>query len=71
MTDDPPSERPRVRRVAGARRAVLPAVEGTDVSPQSAVPTRADEDTEIAWGDRPATTGNEEQLRRDVPPHWG
>jgi high-mobility group nucleosome-binding domain-containing protein 2 len=57
------------------RRAQLPAVPGTDPTPQavgrrsSTAPVRATEDTDQAWGDRQGE-GNDEQLKRDVPPHW-
>ena len=64
------SQKP-VRR--GPRRAQLPAVPGTDPTPQ-AVPQRADapmragEDTDRAWGD--TSDSNDDRLKRDVPPHW-
>ncbi|WP_159084861.1 hypothetical protein [Planctomonas deserti] len=50
---------------------------GSDPTPQrevpGAAPVRASEDTDQAWGDRPASGSgeNDERLRRDVPPHWG
>jgi hypothetical protein len=64
------SQKP-VRR--GARRAQLPAVPGTDPTPQAVpeqadAPTRAGEDTDRAWGDSSDT--NDDRLKRDVPPHW-
>lgn len=58
------------------RRAQLPAVPGTDPTPQALprrgstdAPVLAAEDTDRAWGDKPGDS-NDEQLRRDVPPHW-
>jgi hypothetical protein len=64
------SQKP-VRR--GARRAQLPAVPGTDPTPQTApkqsdAPVRAGEDTDRAWGD--ASDSNDDRLKSDVPPHW-
>ncbi|HEY2557034.1 MAG TPA: hypothetical protein VGI08_08000 [Diaminobutyricibacter sp.] len=64
------SQKP-VRR--GSRRAQLPAVPGTDPTPQAVpegadVPVRAGEDTDRAWGD--SSDANDERLKRDVPPHW-
>lgn len=80
MTERPESEQsgttPRKR---GPRRARTEPVPGSDPTPQrevpGAAPVRASEDTDQAWGDRPASGGgsgeNDERLRRDVPPHWG
>ncbi|WP_223691315.1 hypothetical protein [Leifsonia poae] len=57
------------------RRAQLPAVPGSDPTPQARpagradAPTRAAEDTDAAWGDRPGDS-NDDRLRQDVPPHW-
>lgn len=50
---------PRRRR----RRAVRPGVE------EQATDVRAWEDDDRAWGD--TTTGDDDRLRREVPPHWG
>lgn len=60
-----------VRR--GARRAQLPAVPGSDPTPQAVTkhtdaPARAGEDTDRAWGD--SSDDNDDRLKRDVPPHW-
>ncbi len=57
----------------GSRRAQLPAVPGTDESPQAVArqadaPVRAGEDTDRAWGD--SSDSNDDRLKRDVPPHW-
>ncbi len=54
------SQKP-VRR--GSRRAQLPAVPGTDPTPQAVpegedVPVRAGEDTDRAWGDSSTPTMN-------------
>jgi len=55
---------------------VLAAVPGTDAAPQASAsrrvdpPVRAGEDTDQGWGETPSG-GNDERLRRDVPPHWG
>jgi len=54
------------------RRVQRPAAPGTDPAPQTGLrdaPERAAEDTDRSWNDR-ATDTNDEQLRRDVPPHW-
>jgi hypothetical protein len=61
---DPSKRRPRrVRR---------PGAPGADPTPQSAPrdgkPVRAAGDEDAAWGDR--ADSNDEQLRRDVPPHY-
>lgn len=60
-----------VRRTS--RRAQLPAVPGTDPTPQAVpkqtdAPVRAGEDTPQAWGDR--SDSNDDRLKLDVPPHW-
>ncbi|MET1051418.1 MAG: hypothetical protein ABWX65_02150 [Mycetocola sp.] len=72
-----PSHRPAVsgetsvRRVHGSRRAVLPGAPGADPTPQESIePVRAAEDTDAPWGARDRDS-NDDQLKRDVPPHWG
>ena len=62
------TERPARRH----RRVQRPAAPGTDPAPQTGLPDapqRAAEDTDRSWNDR-GTDSNDEQLRRDVPPHW-
>ncbi|MFD3447056.1 hypothetical protein ACFDTO_20865 [Microbacteriaceae bacterium 4G12] len=83
MSDRPESEQSGADRSAaapkkrGPRRARTQPVAGSDPTPQrevpGAAPVRASEDTDQAWGDRPASGSgeNDERLRRDVPPHWG
>lgn len=63
--DDDAPARQHVVRVRGARRAQLTPAPDTDPAPESAVETT----------DAPATKAgasgpNDEQLRRDVPPHY-
>ena len=61
------SGRQRIERVPGARRARLTPAPGTSSEP---VATDEDEKTDAAPA-APGTAGpNDEQLRRDVPPHW-
>lgn len=60
-----------VRRIRGSRRAVRPGVPGADPTPQVVTePVKATEDTDATWGSR-GTDSNDDQLKRDVPPHWG
>ncbi len=60
-----------VRRIRGSRRVVRPGAPGTDPTPQEAEgPVKATEDTDATWGSR-APDSNDDQLRQDVPPHWG
>lgn len=62
---------PAVRRIRGSRRAVRPGAQGADPTPQERVePVKATEDTDATWGSR-GSHSNDDQLRRDVPPHWG
>ncbi|BDI23679.1 hypothetical protein [Herbiconiux sp. L3-i23] len=52
-----------------SRRVRTEPVPGSDPTPQ--LPKRVEraaEDDEKTWGDR--DSGNDEQLRRDVPPHY-
>lgn len=61
------------RRERAHRRVKRPGAVGADPAPLSErpgdePPVRAAEDTDAAWGDRPR--GNDERLKRDVPPHW-
>ncbi|WP_431277810.1 hypothetical protein [Leifsonia poae] len=58
------------RPVRKHRRVHVPAVPGTDPTPQvQDAPARATEDTDRAWGAR-ATDTNDDRLKQDVPPHW-
>ncbi len=59
-TDEPAAPRQRIVRVRGARRAQLTPVPGTIAEP---LPT--DEGSDAA-----PSGPNDEQLRRDVPPHY-
>lgn len=71
MHDD---QEPRIVRPRGSRRAIRPGAPGTDPAPQlPADPVKAAEDTDAAWGGaaKPAGGGgNDEELQRNVPPHW-
>jgi len=63
------SDRQRIERVAGSRRAKLTPAPGT-----TAEPIPADETTDAAPAAADAASGeagpNDERLRRDVPPHY-
>lgn len=60
---DGPSERQRIVRVTGSRRARLTPAPGTDPSPEvPPKPARPEP--------RGAKGANDEQLLRDVPPHY-
>jgi hypothetical protein len=60
-----PTDRQRVVRVPGARRAQLTPVPGTDTEPETA----ETEETPVAEASG-ASGPNDERLRRDVPPHY-
>jgi hypothetical protein len=58
------SDRQRIEKVPGARRAKLTPAPGTSEEPTEA-------DAEAAASDTPTADGpNDERMRRDVPPHW-
>lgn len=63
------SDRQRVERIQGARRAKLTPAPGT-----TAEPIPGDETTDAAPAAADAASGssgpNDERLRRDVPPHY-
>ncbi|MCK6067628.1 MULTISPECIES: hypothetical protein [Microbacterium] len=64
------TDRQRIVRVPGARRAQLTPAPGT-----SAEPTPSDESPEEEAASSAASAGdtpgpNDERLRRDVPPHY-
>ncbi|CAI9387014.1 hypothetical protein [Microbacterium sp. T2.11-28] len=59
------SERQRIVRVAGSRRAQLTPAPGTDAAPELPV---VDETAPAA--DTASSGPNDERLRRDVPPHY-
>ncbi|MFC4223005.1 hypothetical protein [Lysinibacter cavernae] len=59
--------RPRTRV---SRRVTRPAPEGVDPTPQNADEiVKAAEDQEQAWGE--GAVGNDADLKRNKPPHWG
>jgi hypothetical protein len=58
------SDRQRIERVAGARRAKLTPAPGT-----SAEPTESDAEAAASDGAK-ATGPNDERLKQDVPPHY-
>jgi len=63
------SDRQRIERVKGSRRAKLTPAPGT-----TAEPTPADETGDAATDQAAASTSpsgpNDERMRRDVPPHY-
>ncbi|MBD3942523.1 hypothetical protein IF188_12520 [Microbacterium sp. NEAU-LLC] len=63
------SDRQRIERVKGSRRAKLTPAPGT-----TAEPTPADEEVDAAAAAGAASTDssgpNDERMRRDVPPHY-
>ena len=60
----PDSDRQRVVRVAGSRRARLTPVAGTDTSPD--VVTHEPPSKDAITGDGP----NDDRMLREVPPHY-
>jgi len=58
------SDRQRIEKVPGARRAKLTPAPGTDEEPTEADAEAAASDTVTADGP------NDERLRQDVPPHY-
>jgi len=67
------TERQRVEKVTGARRARLTAAPGTTPEPVPAdidTDAPADESGAGSRGSRRRTGPNDEQLRRDKPPHY-
>jgi hypothetical protein len=60
-----PSDRQRVERVPGARRARLTPAPGTDLVPE------APEDDDAPAAQATGASGpNDERMRLDVPPHY-
>lgn len=59
------SDRQRIVRVPGSRRAQLTPAPGTDAAPELPV---VDETAPAA--DAASSGPNDERLRRDVPPHY-
>ena len=74
MTAIPPADDagvPAVRRIRGSRRVVREGASGADPTPQErAGAVKATEDTDATWSAR-VPDSTDDQLRRDVPPHWG
>lgn len=68
MTDEPdtPEPRQRVVRVSGSRRARLTPVPGSDPEPESGP---AEVSPPPTWP-KGARGPNDDQLMRDVPPHY-
>ena len=61
------SDRQRVQRVPGSRRAKLTPAPGTTAEPAPA-DENPEETPDAASGSE--TGPNDERMRRDVPPHW-
>ncbi|KAA9144966.1 hypothetical protein [Microbacterium lushaniae] len=61
------TDRQRIERVPGARRAKLTPAPGTTAEPAPADESREDDPAASAT-DAPGP--NDERLRRDVPPHY-
>jgi len=59
------SDRQRIVRVPGSRRAQLTPVPGTDAEPELADIDESEPSAEAA-----ASGPNDERMRRDVPPHY-
>lgn len=59
------SDRQRIVRVPGSRRAQLTPVPGTDAAPEAPI---VDDDAPVA--DSTSAGPNDDRLRRDVPPHY-
>ena len=59
-------QRQRIVRVPGSRRAKLTPAPGTTSEPVG----ETDEETDAAASIAPSSGPNDEQLRRDVPPHY-
>ncbi|MDJ1113161.1 hypothetical protein [Microbacterium dauci] len=59
------TDRQRIERVPGSRRARLTAVPGTDATPD--VQTT---DAPAPAGETGASGPNDERMRNDVPPHY-
>ncbi|MGO1538105.1 MAG: hypothetical protein ACTHZ9_04575 [Leucobacter sp.] len=62
------------RPVRKSRRASRPAAANVDPRPaEQPLKERAADDRPEVWGDKPQSQAggeNDEQLRRDRPPHW-
>ncbi|QIG40081.1 hypothetical protein G5T42_11800 [Microbacterium sp. 4R-513] len=61
------SDRQRIDRVPGSRRAKLTPAPGTAGEP---VEPDASEDAGDEASVRPGQGPNDERMKRDVPPHW-
>lgn len=65
------TDRQRVERVPGARRARLTPAPGTDVTPEVPADDGAPAvETTGAPGSREKPGPNDERMRLDVPPHY-
>lgn len=63
-----PTDRQRIERVPGARRAKLTPAPGTSGEPVPA--DEADADAATAEASSGPSGPNDERLKRDVPPHY-
>ena len=61
----PPNPR-RPRRATGGK----PTPDDVAAAGAGALPAPSVDDSDVGWGDRGDSTDNDEQLLRDVPPHW-
>ncbi|WP_127476064.1 hypothetical protein [Microbacterium sulfonylureivorans] len=64
------SRRQRIERVPGSRRAKLTPAPGTTAEPVPADERTADAEPAEGAASGKSAGPNDEQLRRDVPPHY-
>ena len=64
------SDRQRIERVKGSRRAKLTPAPGTDPSPEAPVPGRGNAVDDEDEGARRVSGPDDERLTREKPPHW-
>ena len=64
--DSPPSA-PSPAKTMPAPATAKPSTRGTD---RPLIPTRAREDHDEGWGGSGESNSRDEELKRDVPPHW-
>jgi hypothetical protein len=64
--DDPGSEPAQPDQGPGGK----PAVTVRSPADKPAVPVRSRDDSDVGWGERPASDDDDERLYRERPPHW-
>jgi hypothetical protein len=67
---DPAAATAEILRVVGRTPRALDLEPGPPVDPEPLLPRRSLDDGDLGWGGSESGSSREEELRREIPPHW-